>query len=829
MTADTVFADARRLLESGGIGLLSFDVFDSLVWRPVATPLHLFRILGRELVARGWVPEHVAEDDVLGARRIAEERARSAALVAHGSDEATLEEIWAEMPSSWRARPIADYAALEIDVEAAHLVTIEESCALLTDADRLGVPVALISDTYLSADQLGGLLATVGVPMGCVGTVTTSSGARRNKVNGLIAHVIGLHDVDPSTVLHIGDNELADGVAAVRAGARSIRLDDRGLDDRPSPMAIALGELSAGTGSDGGGSAIPRLLRLRDGADASGSDRRRPAHAAAYDFGCEVGGPLLTGFADWIVASAAALGVPRIHYLLREGGFIADVVAASCPDAPEARLVHASRWVTMRASVVTGSAEEILRATARRARFAPEHVIDAFDLEPGLVHSVIGRSELDDRARLDAIEALAAHDDTREAIIASSAMLRRRLVELYSHELRPDDGRLVLCDIGWGGTIQEGLTDLLRHEGWEIDVIGLYLMLSTPGRRRVQRGARMYGFLPDEGDGADDASAVMRAPEIAEQLCTPEIGTFVDVGPDGAVLAADVGGAVASRRRARQGVIDYADLRRRSPSTPPDPARKLLAGFAGTLQRPGRRLAEELGAWTHDDVGGTDHEALVHADAAELLGYANAAELDLIGGRDLYWIAGTAAVLQPGLAAHLDAIHHGVAGDDLCPPSELGEARIAVFPPGSLDATHQIERTPRRNTLGWSMLRLTATTGEIRSIRCDVGDRAALVELGALTVGVDSETVRIERADDPRLVFVGGHALTEHLFVVDADGYIAVAGADLPDADGRAIDVQVAFRGLPLTPRARRRLAPNQRERIDLLVRRGRRRFGRRR
>jgi len=98
-TAPDVFGDVRARLEAGAIDLFTCDVFDTLLWRPVAEPHHLFVRLGRRLRATGLLADHVSARDFARGRREAERQARrlhQAPGAAWG--ECTLEEIWAAMP-----------------------------------------------------------------------------------------------------------------------------------------------------------------------------------------------------------------------------------------------------------------------------------------------------------------------------------------------------------------------------------------------------------------------------------------------------------------------------------------------------------------------------------------------------------------------------------------------------------------------------------------------------------------------------------------------------------------------------------------------------------
>ncbi len=94
--------EARDAIDAGEIDLLTSDVFDTLVWRPVGEPWQLFRRLADQLRADGLLrAPDVTAMTLSHARRRAERLARAASKRARGSVECTLEEIWREMPAAW--------------------------------------------------------------------------------------------------------------------------------------------------------------------------------------------------------------------------------------------------------------------------------------------------------------------------------------------------------------------------------------------------------------------------------------------------------------------------------------------------------------------------------------------------------------------------------------------------------------------------------------------------------------------------------------------------------------------------------------------------------
>ena len=146
----------------------------------------------------------------------------------------------------------------------------------------------------------------------------------------------------------------------------------------------------------------------------------------------------------------------------------------------------------------------------------------------------------------------------------------------------------------------------------------------------------------------------------------------------------------------------------------------------------------------------------------------------------------------------------------MAPPSETGEARIAVFPPGSDLATAQLEHVPRQGAGGWLLLRFDTDSPGVRSVRVDLGTVPLLAELADVEIRVDTPSGRrplVDGLDALRsaAVWVGGRWLSDRRAVVDAGGHLVV---DVPRdlaPEVRSVSVTIACRTSRLTAAERSR------------------------
>lgn len=837
-----------RLITSKRIEVITSDVFDTLVWRSVATPSDQFMHVGQRLLDEGVLAPHVNPEAFTEGRVLAEEAARRVARRETDTEEVGIEAIWQQMPDTW-VNPAQRQRGLEIElvVEGEMLRLHDDVWHLLAEAHAAGIRVVLVSDIYLSASQLGGLLGRAGAPLGCVDSIATSADEGRGKASGLLAGVVRGLGCAPKRVLHIGDHPVSDIATAKTLGCHALATDVPSDARSATGLVEALKTSSRSIGSDAGASASIRTALVRAG---------RIGEDPAYQFGATVAGPVLGACAAWMSDRAAELGVGSLHCFLREGATLADLARTTRPEGPIPRTVNASRWVFLRASVIAGVPEELDRALARRSMFEAHHVADAFNVPVSDVRRVIGSDAVPVHRRPMICEQLMGDRVIRDAVMASSGELRGRLVRYLDNALAPTtvDGRerVVVADIGWAGTIQMGLEEIMRAEGRPIETIGLYLMLSPLGVQRSHLGRRMYGFLPTGGGDGAAAGIVGRNPELLEQICTPEIGTLIDIDHSGApIIAEAMKHQSDSHALARRGLYDFVRaaceagaLGRSSPlSDDPSTRSALLAGLAQTLQYPTPELARRLCEWSHDDVAGKSVEQMVDPSWQRAIGYLDASSARAVTMNELFWLPGAAALENPTLAAQLDAVERGVDADRLCPPSELGESLVAVFAHGTSHAEVQRRRVPSIGPNGWMLQWAEGPLPSVRSVRVDFGDRPGFVELGfieiILTTSDGTERIEICRVDANELVWHDAHVVAKRLVSVGYAGRVVVT---VPEALGGQVDavaVKVAFRAwgtepprvavVPIVRRARSamwRLARGLRRRLaarGILIERGQR------
>ena len=514
-TAVRARALATLLADAPEAKILSLDCFDTLIWRNVNAPVDVFA----DLALPGGGGE---------ARVWAESRARRIAPFETGRSEVTIDQIYAALMPG--ADPAARAAAIEteLDAEARHCFAFAPVRDLILDAKRRRLQVVIVSDTYLGEPRLRRLIARVAgdALAAMIDRIFCSCDYGMSKAGGLFEPVLAALGASPASILHVGDNRVADQEAPAKFGIPSVHFEQFDMDSeqRLRFEAAAAAIVEPATRVD-----VPTYQPHRVAVSLRGD----PDPAAAL--GHDVLGPLMHGFAHWLADEAdameARLGRPvKLLFLLRDGHLPMQAFAALFPG---------------RADRI--AAVEISRFTAAAASFADEAAI-ARHVLPELAQSplpVLARQLLFDR---DEVAKLTRSDDPEAfaAKIAEPANRRRILARsrdfaqrLFAHLGRSGVTRgdaVMLVDLGYNGSVQNMVEPVLRA-GMGLEVAGRYLLL----RENILSGRDKAGLFDVRHYDSRLLDSLAGSIAVVEQLCTLAQGSVIDYRANGAPIRSALG------------------------------------------------------------------------------------------------------------------------------------------------------------------------------------------------------------------------------------------------------------------------------------------------
>ena len=625
--------------------VVSFDIFDTLIVRKVASPRDVFLQLAIPSPFSGWGIDAVS---LAQHRQLAENEARQHGATTRGSGEVTLHEIHTVLAQRL-GRTASDVAAMvraEQLVEMALCVAHPHLVRCVARARTDGKQVWFVSDTYHEVSFLRELLQGCGFAMDGVQLVS-SADERMSKGEGkLLLAVAERAKVAPGRVLHIGDHPVSDFRIPMQQGFMAVL----------HPWAASLhSDRHATTPGDAIALGLAQI----------GSRTVEPAFPYWFRFGYAVAGPMLSGFAMWLRERFLRDGVERAYFLLRDGEIIHDVYRALHSDrpGPELALLESSRRAFIMPALSAGNAsitaqlmacenpmparEFLTRIGLRSANFNCS--FRAVGLHPD---DIITRDDSDFSARM---VALFGRNDVVQAMLAQSHAERKLLMRYLTAEGVLMPGRVGLVDIGWNGTIQKALVSAALADKRMLDVHGYYLGTLAPIVHDLN-GSAASGFLFDAGVLADNAQAILQLRQLLEFICSTERGSLHGFRAEG-VRVVPVHGAVdhdvaqrVSLAQAHAGALAFAQALSQEQRV--FGAHAISPGasirhLARTIQSPTAEDAELIGDIRHGDGLGRDQ---TRALAAFSTGDFTVESL-LRDHANAYWPAGLVARRAPAAMA----------------------------------------------------------------------------------------------------------------------------------------------------------------------------------
>lgn len=264
--------------------VVSFDLFDTLIFRPFALPADLFYLVG----------ERLNYPDFKAIRTEAERTVRR-----NLGREITLDEIYEFM--SLRTGIDAQIGketemAVELDLCSANPY-MKRVWKLVRESGR---KIIITSDMYLPSDFIERLLKKTGFEGYSAVFVSCEQGV--GKYNGLLFEVVR-NLLGTDSIAHVGDNRQSDVRAARKQGlfaAEYGNVNLLGSFDRPSDMSPIIGSAYGGL--------VNRKLY-----------QGIRAFSPAYQYGYQYGGLLVLGFCEHIHKIALEKRADKILFFSRDG------------------------------------------------------------------------------------------------------------------------------------------------------------------------------------------------------------------------------------------------------------------------------------------------------------------------------------------------------------------------------------------------------------------------------------------------------------------------------------------------------------------------------
>lgn len=523
-------AKFANLCMDPSIKVVSIDVFDTLLNRPIETPVDIYALIEAEAVKR-----HGTRFEGFARFRVAAEHGAREAM---GEIEITLADIYDVLSRQWQLTKVSReiICALELEIERRLSAVRPQGRALFDAAVKSGRPVILVSDMYHSNEFIKTLLDDAGIK-GYIKLYVSSSCGVTKKGGGLFDLVLTDLALAPHELLHVGDNKIGDDAVPAAKGIKTHRIL-RAVDRmRGNPLLKACFHPHDGAGQISR-SVIAGTLAAGLFDEPVGQREKDSLFAdSPFRLGFAALGPLAVGFCSWLHNTASSRDVSRLYFLSREGKLLRQIYQTLYGDAA---IAHDYLFASRRATRVAGlKSRDDVSAVATQpfqsgvtlaalveGRFGLEF-LDVF----GEVAQAHGFTDAD--AALDATQSCRTRFaqlcmSLADHILAKAADERTAYMSYLGQMGLGNERRPGVVDVGWKANIQGALGSLAFRS-----LDGFYFATLQGAERWRYSGHRLHSYIAEFAAVPHEAP-ILRNRHIIEFLFCSSDRSLLHIRQNGA-------------------------------------------------------------------------------------------------------------------------------------------------------------------------------------------------------------------------------------------------------------------------------------------------------
>jgi len=667
---DTLTGSARTIRSlpdilplCGNADVVSFDVFDTLLYRTVEPPDYLKLLTanyGAQLYAARGYP--ITAELFLYLRNESEARRRRLNQKRGVDTECKLPEIIHEVLYRLFGPDVAGAETTtlvhhELDIERQHLRVADGVPELLQRLKSEGKRIIVTTDTYLEQADLKEIFGRLGIDR-WIDTIYASSEHGLGKYSGrLFQKILQTEAIQPERLLHVGDTYESDIRGAVKAGVPAVFLFDVERLRRRRRLAIENAQLDVAEAKSG-------TVAPKKSVALKTTKPRRNDEPELYRIGREILGPAFTLFVLDVIEESYRIGAADIYYLAREGHLFCQLHETLTEHVHRLRrrallrhhYLFVSRLATSLPAIRELSQRELHFAFYRDRSATLAECIGAFGLDPAEFSAL----PVDFDNRQEAAKAnLFGHPEfiRRVEVRAEAARSRLRSYLVQEGFFKPQEMKL-LVDIGWNATIQANLTQAFHDDPDFPMLLGYYF-----GRKYRHedylvspRSLYMPGRFFDQKRHVGPEHAIGHCLEIFElAAAAPHGATLSYKETDDGIrpVLSEWGAELSDEQRLLQaGILDHAVAFAKSCNDPEVGLALLrsqaVEGLAQLILRPTLVQAKALRGFVHSlDWGSKKSRPLVAANISPMLVLAPRRFFAAL--TESYWLEGCMRMSQiPG-------------------------------------------------------------------------------------------------------------------------------------------------------------------------------------
>lgn len=484
----------KEIIRNNKIKIVSFDIFDTLIYRTTLNPEGVFSRMFEEYPKK--FPSFSEADDFVNARKYAEISARNDMERRTGNREVNLDDIYSFLPPVYNDN--SQIAELEVETECKCAIKNEQIWSLIQELKEMGVRLILISDMYLSLEQIKRILVSAGIEVSFFDKIYISNELGCDKSSGKLFNlVLEQENILSSELLHIGDNYYGDIGASNRLNIMNYHYASISNGKYKFPYLLMEDQIYRNKNSF----SLKSMRLLAANTNSEGDPW--------FEMGAMIMGPFLSLATEWILDIAEKNDIQDISPLMREGKFISEL------------LERASKYRTtnftitpMYISRLSVSIASLDRAEASLV----ENILSTCNMRVKDAFRILGIEDL--IGDLKRFKDTYLNDLTVEVIdgelvkdlliqrLCSDEMLHvirernknnSKNLFLYLDKLKLVNNKAITVDFGWRGSIQYEIDKNIEKNSYDSKLMHLLLISKPEAVVNVKRGTTIRGFLGNWG------------------------------------------------------------------------------------------------------------------------------------------------------------------------------------------------------------------------------------------------------------------------------------------------------------------------------------------
>lgn len=517
------------------VKLLTLDVWDTILRRqcdPDETKLCVARIIFLTYNAQ-LKPEYNGLMPILRTRQAVERDIGLSEKACGNDDEYTLFDVCRE----WTKRVLKDDVVLDdaaIKALVHYEIAIEETVSYLDhaimgklqriEAEKTGI----LSDFYMDGETLGKLITKKGFGR-TINYTFVSCELKKNKRSGrAFKEVHTMTGIQPHEHIHIGDNAFSDVEVARKTGVNSMLFDNPQEEKKRAYRKKLFTARTEGNIAPYGEQLAEQLKSVTVPEQYTHTQKK------LFKMGKNIA-PFLYFFVLQVIESALQNNLKTVYYCTREGEFfkrIHETIVRDNPlgiPLPKAEIIEVSRLATFCASLQEVSTKECMRiwnmySTQSMKAFFKTIDVDAQAVLPLLEKYKIPFEDSIQYPWQDERVLQLFRDADFQKKINTAIMGKRLLLKEYLAQkgITGTEKKVIICDIGWRGTIQDNLALIFPHT----QIIGHYIGLQ-PFLNPQPQNAEKYAYGPDTRRDHPHDLAILNSVAPIEMMCNGTCGTTI--------------------------------------------------------------------------------------------------------------------------------------------------------------------------------------------------------------------------------------------------------------------------------------------------------------